>query len=407
MTDLIFTDRQQELMRIFKHGELARINILQGSVRSGKTWISLILWAFWVAVSPVDGTFLMVGKTLTALKRNCLEPLIGLVGEDNFSYSFAAKEGKLFGHNILLEGVSDARAEGKIRGLTLNGAYCDELTLFTEDFFTMLLSRLSEHGAKLFGTTNPDNPRHWLKVKYLDHERDLNLLSMLFRLEDNTTLDAEYVASIKKEYNGLFYKRFILGQWTTAEGAVYDMFSEEEHMIDSILEKTNGRYYVSCDYGTQNATVFLLWTQGVSGVWYCVREYYYSGREHNRQKTDEEYFKDFEAFLDGIVPVRVVIDPSASSFIAVLKQRGCRVKQAKNDVTPGIRYTGSLLSAGKLKFLRCCTNTRDEFLSYIWDSKAADKGEDKPVKTNDHAMDAVRYFAYTIIRRPNGMSILK
>ena len=162
-----FNPKQTELVSMLKNNSLKRINILEGAVRSGKTWISLIVFALWVAMQPKDATFLMVAKTLTSLKRNCLDLLQSLIGEQNFKYNLSQKQGMLFGRTVYLEGVNDVRAEGKIRGMTLTGAYCDEITLFTEDFFTMLLSRLSMPGAKLFCTTNPDSPMHWLNVKYL------------------------------------------------------------------------------------------------------------------------------------------------------------------------------------------------------------------------------------------------
>ena len=186
-------------MRLLKSGELRRINIFEGSVRSGKTYISMIMWAFWVAGSPKDKSYLMSGKTLTTLKRNVLEPLKGMLG-DQFSFNVTKKEGELFGRRIYLEGAANAEAESKIRGMTLMGAYCDELTLFGEEFFVMLLSRLSENGAKLFATTNPDTPSHWVKRDYLDRE-SVDLLSIKFTLEDNIFLPEKYIAALKKPIN--------------------------------------------------------------------------------------------------------------------------------------------------------------------------------------------------------------
>ena len=194
-----FTMKQQELVADFKGGKLKRINILEGSVRSGKTWISLVVFALWVATMPKNGMYLMVGKTLTTLKRNCLVPMERLIGKNNFRFSVSAKEAHLFGRVIYLEGASDARAEEKIRGTTLSGAYGDEVSLLDEDFFTMLLSRLSEPGAKFFGTTNPDNPQHWFKKKYLDKAENISLYTRKFIIDDNTKLDAEYVVNIKAE----------------------------------------------------------------------------------------------------------------------------------------------------------------------------------------------------------------
>ena len=170
-----FSAKQKRIIRQLKQNTLSRINLLEGAVRSGKTWISLIVFALWVAMQPKDAVFLMVGKTLTSLKRNCLDLLQSLVGEQNFTYNTGSKEARLFGRLVYLEGTNDARAEGKIRGMTLSGAYCDEITLFAEDFFAMLLSRLSMPGAKLFATTNPDSPQHWFAVKYIRRAEELGI----------------------------------------------------------------------------------------------------------------------------------------------------------------------------------------------------------------------------------------
>ena len=208
---MIYTPKQRALMSLWQTNRLKRINLLEGSVSSGKTWISLVLWAFWVKTMPDDGLYMMCAKSLTTLKRNCLLLLQELVGENNFTFSVPAKEGQLFGRKVLFEGANDARSEAKIRGLTLQGAYCDELTQFPQDFYTMLLSRLRKPGAKLFATTNPDSPSHWLKTNYIDRQNELDFLDVKFLLDDNTTLPADYVENIKREYTGIFYERFILG----------------------------------------------------------------------------------------------------------------------------------------------------------------------------------------------------
>ena len=405
MTDKVFTQKQEDLMRMLKRKELKRINILEGSVRSGKTWISLVLWAFWVATMPENGVYLMVAKTLTSLRRNCLDLLQSLVGKSSFSYSLSKKEGRLFGRLVYLEGVNDARAESKIRGMTLTGAYCDEVTLFTEEFFTMLLSRLSDDGAKLIGTTNPDNPHHWLMAKYLTRQDELSLMSMKFTIEDNTFLGQEYVEALKKEYTGVYYDRFILGLWKAAEGVIYDMFDEQTHVVELPEKPDFSQYYVSVDYGTQNPSVFLLW--GKRGAkWYLAEEYYYDGRARQKQKTDSEYADDLIKFIDGRPYIRVIVDPSAASFIAELKKRGVRVKKGNNDVLDGIRFVGSLLTRRELLISRKAEKTISEFYSYAWDQAASLRGEDKPVKEHDHCMDAVRYFCYTVLR-PGGVAILK
>lgn len=394
MMDKVFSDKQLQLMKMWQRGDLKRLNILEGSVRSGKTWISLVLWAFWVATMPEIGSFLMVAKTLTSLRRNCLELLEKLVGKKNFTYSLSKKEGRLFGRMIYLEGVNDVRAESKIRGMTLQGAYCDEVTLFTEDFFSMLLSRLSEPGAKLIATTNPDNPNHWLMKKYIERSDELDMLVMKFLIDDNIFLDPIYIENLKKEYTGVFYERFILGRWVIAEGLVYPMFDPKKH-VTKVEVPENALWYISVDYGTVNPCSMGLWAVH-GGKAYRVKEYYHDGRNTNIQKTDEEYYAALERLAGDRLIQQVVVDPSAASFIAVIRQHGkFRVRKAKNDVIDGIRVTSGFLNDGRLLIDESCADIIREFQTYSWDEKNT---EDKVVKEFDHAMDDMRYLCYTILR---------
>ena len=232
-------------------GETARINILQGSVRSGKTFVSLIAWLIMVAEAPKESQFLMVGKTITSLKRNCLVLLQSFCRKGTFSFSLSKKEAVLFGRKIYLEGVNDARSEQKIRGMTLQAAYCDELTLFTEDFFAMLLSRLSMKGAKLLGTTNPDSPSHWLMKKYISRKDELDLKIWNFLLEDNHTIPEDIMDAMKREYTGVFYERFILGKWVAAKGVIYTKFAndKETYTTSHIPKYDLQNVFIGIDYG--------------------------------------------------------------------------------------------------------------------------------------------------------------
>lgn len=379
-------------MELWRTNRLKRINLLEGSVSSGKTWISLVLWAFWVKTMPdtPGSLYLMSARSLTTLKRNCLLLLQDLVGESNFTFAMSAKEGWLFGRHVLFEGANDAQAETKIRGLTLQGAYCDELTKMPEDFFTMLLSRLRKPGAKLIATTNPDTPTHWLRTKYIDRRDELDFLDVAFTIDDNTTLPPEYIENIKKEYVGVFFRRFILGEWCVAEGLVYDF--GEANITDE--KPDDGEWYISVDYGTMNPFAALLWClRGDKAV--LTAEYYYSGRTQFVPRTDEEYCDEVIRLAGDRRIKRVVVDPSAASFIASLRKRGMTVMQANNDVMDGIRRVAVYLRGGNIKVCRSCTATIAEFGLYRWDEKAT---EDKVVKADDHAMDALRYFANTILR---------
>lgn len=360
-----------------------------------------MLWALWVQTMPDDPNclYLMSARSLTTLKRNCLLLLQSLVGEGNFTFSISSKEGLLFGRRILLEGANDAQAEAKIRGLTLQGAYCDELTKMQEGFFSMLLSRLRLPGAKLIATTNPDAPGHWLKENYIDRRDELDFLDVRFLIDDNTTLPADYVENIKREYTGVFYQRFILGEWTLAEGLIYPMYQ------DAIAEPPEGepeQYVMSIDYGTMNAFAAGLWAK-YGPVWYMVDEYYYSGRDEGVQKTDEEYAQALDEWLSPLFgggkygeerKLKTIIDPSAASFIALLrKRRKYHVIPADNAVLDGIRETATCMQTGKVMISPRCKNWLKEVQGYVWDEDAA---EDRPVKVADHLQDSVRYFVKTM-----------
>lgn len=398
MANSIYTQKQLDFMRMWQHNKLKRINLLEGSVSSGKTWISLVAWAFWVKTMPndPDSLYLMSARSLTTLKRNCLLLLQSLVGQRNFTFSISAKEGYLFGRHIILEGANDAQAEAKIRGVTLQGAYCDEATKLQKDFFAMILSRLRKPGAKLFATTNPDAPGHWLKVDYIDRQGEIDILVLKFLIDDNTTLPKEYVENIKLEYTGVFYERFILGNWTLAEGLIYPMF--EEAIAEPPENEKPSDYCLSIDYGTQNAFACIKWAL-YGTVWYAIDEYYYSGRDEGMQKTDEEYADDLDKFIEDIPKRRIdtIIDPSAASFIAVLRKRNrYKVRKADNDVLDGIRESATAMKKGLVKFTSKMVNWKKEVQGYVWDEKVAEKGgEDKPVKIADHGQDAVRYFVKT------------
>lgn len=389
----------------------ARINIWEGAVRSGKTVSSIIRWITFIGSAP-PGALLMVGKTERTLKRNILDEIEAIVGPKNYRYVGGSGEAWICGRKVLLVGANDERAEGKIRGLTVAGAYGDELTLWPEGFFRQLLARMSVRGAKLFGTTNPDGPYHWLKTGFLDRQNDLDLRAFHFELEDNVALDPAYVASLKAEYGegSLWYKRFIQGLWIAAEGAVYDFFNETDHVLNDLPDRRPDQVDVSIDYGTSNATsagIYASWNGVPAGTLRAVRlgGYYYDGRATGRQKTDDEYADEITTWLEGLGhPIRYVfLDPSAASFGAELRkrkvaQRPLTVRKAQNDVLDGIRTQARMLRSGEYKIRRDPTNApciRD-YGAYLWDTKAQARGEDKPIKQHDHTKDEERYFLHSM-----------
>jgi PBSX family phage terminase large subunit len=285
--------------------------------------------------------------------------------------------------------------------MTLAGAYIDEATLIPEDFFSMLLSRLSISGARLYATTNPDTPAHWLKTKFMDNSEIDDKSVFSFGIDDNPYLDAVYVDRLKKEYTGVFYDRFILGLWVNAQGRIYDMF-DDENIYDDTTRKVGLKYlstrHIAVDYGTTNPCTFLdIYDDGVT-LW-VDNQYWYDSKKEMRQKTDAEYVEDIKAFI-GDEPAPVTCDPSAASFIAALKQAGIYVTPANNDVIDGIRAVGTLLARGDIKIHHDrCRNLIREMQEYVWDEKASQRGEEKPLKVSDHGVDACRYHVNTNVQK--------
>ncbi len=371
----------------------ARINVWQGSVSSGKTISSLIRWIEFCN-NGAKGNLLMVGKTERTLKRNVIDVLSEILdGSNSLITRTGSGEIQIGNRTIYIVGANDERAEAKIRGLTLAGAYGDEVTLWSESFFNMLLSRLRVPNAQLFLTTNPDSPNHWLKKKFLDRETELDITNFAFELDDNHTLDQKYVESLKAEYappSSLWYRRFINGEWVMAEGAVYDCFDRLDNVVSELPKMRE--YYVGVDYGTTNPLAALLIGEGVDDQLYVIKEYYYDSKIGQKQLSDAEYSRELLNFLDGYDVRKIFVDPSAASFITQLwRDNHLGVTKANNNVQDGIRIVYNLIGSRKLKIHSSCTKLIGELESYVWDVKSQERGEDKPLKRNDHAVDALRY----------------
>nr|WP_278817625.1 PBSX family phage terminase large subunit [Hungatella hathewayi] len=380
--------------------------IADGAIRSGKTVCMSLSFVFWAMANYSDQNFAMCGKTIGSFRRNVLTILKLMLRSRGFQVAdhradnlVEISRGQITNYFYIFGG-KDERSQDLIQGITLAGVFFDEVALMPESFVNQATGRCSVDGSKYWFNCNPDGPYHWFKLNWLDKAKEKNLLVLHFTMDDNLSLSEEIKARYRSMYTGVFFKRYIMGLWAMAEGIIYDMFSEDRH-VKTILEYArqliDGGRYVSIDYGTQNATAFLLWNKGRDGKWYCIREYYYSGRDKGIQKTDAEYAEDLKKFLDGTPVKAVIVDPSAASFIAELNKHGFTVIQADNAVEDGIRLVATLLNTERIAFSQSCKNTIMEFASYIWDPKAAERGEDKPIKQHDHAMDAVRYFCYTIL----------
>lgn len=393
--------------------------ICDGAIRSGKS--SIMMWAFvqWAMENFNGQNFGICGKTVDSAIKNVVTPFryMSLTrqryriqwSKQSHLMTLTSKDST---NTFEVFGGKDESSQDLIQGRTLAGVLLDEVALMPKSFVEQALARCSVEGSRYWFNCNPSNPQHWFYKEWIQDSVNKNCLYLHFIMNDNPTLSEKMLKRYESMYTGVFYQRYVLGKWVSAEGLIYDMFDEQKHVAPTGSLKTSGDIYISSDYGIQNATTFLMWQKEVgTNRWVCRREYYYSGRENHVQKTVSELADGLISILDvtedgGIIPPKqAIVDPSASALIVELRKRGLHVRQAKNDVEDGIADVSTMLYQQKLVFYDCCKNTIKEFGIYSWDEKAsARQGKDIPIKQDDHAMDAVRYFVKTmrlVTRKPS------
>ena len=375
--------------------------ICDGSVRSGKT-VSMILGFVHWAMRFFDGkNFGICGKTISSTERNIILPLLNMPDITNYySLQYIRGENKRIiirsgshTNTFFIFGGKDESSYTLVQGITLSGVLFDEVALMPKSFVDQAVARtLSEPEARYWFNCNPESAEHWFYKEWICNTRQKKALHLHFTMQDNPILSPEQIADTERLYTGVFYNRYIKGLWCVAEGLIYPMFDKTAHVKS--LPHPQGEWYVSVDYGTLNAFSAGLWCYDGTTA-YRVAEYYYSGREQKRQRTNTQYLQSIQQLTAGKSISAVIVDPSAASFIAELRQAGFLVRKGKNDVVEGIRRTAAALEQGKLLFSPDCKNSFREFALYRWDESSS---QDRPIKENDHAMDDIRYFVSTILR---------
>ena len=373
--------------------------ICDGAIRSGKTLSMSLSFALWAMTNFSGENFAMCGKTVGSFRRNVLFWLRLMLKGRGYETDYKRSENLIViskgsrENYFYIFGGKDERSQDLIQGITLAGVFLDEVALMPESFVNQATGRCSVDGSKMWFNCNPEFPSHWFKTGWIDQAKEKQLLYLHFTMDDNLSLSEKVKERYRRMYTGVWYERFILGLWVLAEGLIYPMYQDA---LGDPPESDPVEYCLSIDYGTMNAFAALLWAR-YGQIWYAVREYYYSGRDEGEQKTDEEYAQDLDARFADISPekmIPVIIDPSAASFIALLRKRNHRYKvmQADNAVLDGIRETATCMKLGKIKISPELKSTIKELGGYVWDERSID---DRPIKENDHAMDAMRYFVKT------------
>lgn len=380
--------------------------ICDGSIRSGKTVCMTVGFFLW-SMSTFNGQkFGICGKTIGSLRRNVILNLRDWLPDD-LQIREKLGENKIIvsdgcgrENTYFLFGGRDESSYMLVQGITLAGALLDEVALMPQSFVEQVCARCSVMGSKLWFNCNPGGPEHWFYKSWVLRAKDMNALHLHFTMADNLSLAKSIRERYERMYVGVFYRRYILGEWCLAEGLVYQ-FDRAAHTVEDIPEdfQTHGEWYISCDYGTLNPFSAGLWCV-YRGKAIRVAEYYYSGRSSSIMRTDEEYYAEIEKLAGNRDIRNIIVDPSAASFIACIRRHGrFSVRKAKNEVLSGIRLTAAMLQAGEIKISSKCENAIREFGLYRWD----EKGEiDRVVKENDHAMDDIRYFCATVMRRKVG-----
>ena len=377
--------------------------IADGSVRSGKTVSMSISFLIWAMDTFSDCNFAICGKTVRSCRRNVIKPLINMLKhrydiKDKRSENslIVSKKGKT--NTFYIFGGKDESSQDLIQGVTLAGVLLDEVALMPHSFVEQALARCSVEGARFWFNCNPDNPNHWFYQEWVLKAENKHALRLKFLMDDNLSLSDKVKQRYYSLYQGTFFRRFILGEWVIAEGLVYQDYNDhiKDKLWDGNPDELVGRWYISMDYGTINPCSMGLWCVTDNEA-IRVDEYYYNSRKEGYQRTDEEHYAELERLAGDRYIEYVIIDPSAASFKATIKKHGkFFVKSAKNDVLNSIRTTSQMLNDGRIKIGVKCKASQEEFGMYRWDDKAE---EDKVIKENDHAMDDIRYFAYTIAKR--------
>ena len=401
MTYSAFSEKQRRVLTWWTPGSADRgyeAIICDGAVRSGKTMAMGLSFFLWAMVCFDGQRFGVCGKTIQSLRRNVLAEILPRLSGMGFRWKEKRSENLLIvtfhgrENRFYIFGGRDESSASLIQGITFAGILMDEVALMPQSFVEQACARCSVTGSRLWFNCNPAGPTHWFYKSWILEAEKRKCLRLHFAMEDNPSLSPEIRQRYERLYTGVFYRRFILGQWAQAEGRVYDFFEPE--MVKPVPEGTFQKWYVSCDYGTVNPTSMGLWGLQ-NGIWYRVKEFYFNSRERQRQMTDEEYADALGKLVGERKVTAVIVDPSAASFIEVLRRKLWRVQKADNDVLSGIRLTSDALKEGKIVICEGCNDCIREMDEYVWDLSSGAK--DRVKKEHDHAMDDMRYFVSTVL----------
>ena len=399
---LRFSPKQRQVLTWWQTGRWQAL-ICDGAVRSGKTFCMGLSFFLWAQHDFNGRQFALCGKTVGALRRNLLTELvpclrrIGMEVRENRSANTLTVVYAGHRNQFLLFGGKDASSAALIQGSTLAGLLLDETALMPRAFVEQAVARCSVRGSRLWFNCNPEGPEHWFYKEWIEKAESRGALRLHFTMEDNPGLPPEIRQRYERLYTGVFYRRFVLGEWAAAQGLVYDFFDPDKDAAE-VPDGPFSAWRVSVDYGTVNPLSMGLWGEK-NGVWYRVDEVYYDSRREGRQKTDAEYAEMLEQLVAGRDIQRVIVDPSAASFIETLRRKGWQVMKADNDVADGIRVTADLLRQRRIVLCRPCRDCLREMALYCWDERS---GRDAPRKEHDHAMDEMRYFAMDLSGERSG-----
>lgn len=385
--------RQREFLRA---GSTAKAKIAIGSTRSGKS-VALAVEAVKMAIFAPEGPLLFVARTLSNVHSNICEVIRETFGTGYITdTSPKHKECYLLGRKVLCRGADDAAEAEKLKGLTISGAICDEVSTYPESVFMMILTRLDRVGSHMVGSTNPDAPMHWLK-RLLDKE-GVPILEMKFSLDDNPLVDEAYKKFLMSTLHGAYLRRYYYGEWAAAEGLVYTDFGD--HLVGDHSDHAASEFVCGIDFGLRHKTEAVIVASNASNnpkLW--VPRALSIDQNPSDVQTVSEVAKTIVEWLSPQFPAMIYVDPAALVLKTELRRhlpRGVQVLGANNDVLNGIHYVCRLFSNREIAIDRSCSQLIKELYSYSWDeTKSVRSGRDEVKKSDDDGVDALRYALYS------------
>lgn len=401
---LPFSDQQKRLMHWWRPGLRSSENdfiIADGAIRSGKTIACIIGFLTWSQEMFSGESFILAGKTMGALKKNVIRPMLQILEAWGWPYAYirSGTDARVeIGSNAYyLYGANTEAAQDALQGLTAAGAYLDEAALFPQSFIDQAIGRCSVTGAKIWMNCNPEGPHHYIREEFLLKLKEKRVYHLHFMMTDNLSLSPRVIERYKRAWlhGSVFYKRFILGLWVAADGLIYQQFADhvQDYLVGLDWLKDNQIMYavIGVDFGgTKSAHSFTLtgFTRGFKQV--VVLDEYYRKKRINPKQLQDDFidfvrrartkYKVYEAYCDSAEQTLIAGLESA----CIQEHVAIDIKNAiKGPINDRIAFYNSLIAQGRWKIMKHCKHIIEAFEQAVYD----DKKPNQDVRLDDGLMN--------------------